>query len=110
MRHWLMGMVTLVILAGCASAPLPSAMTSYQGQEGGLQFLVSPADADIYVDADYKGKAEVFTGPNALWLERGLHAIEVRRDGYLTFFRQIQISHGLVEVLIFSLQVDTDER
>jgi len=110
MRHWLMGLAVLVFVAGCASAPPPGSMSSYQGQDGGLQFLVSPADADVYVDAVYKGKSVDFTGSNALWLDRGLHAIEVRRDGYLTFFRQIQISHGLVEVLVFSLQVDTDER
>jgi len=108
MRHWLMGLALSVVLAGCASAPPPSILTSFNGQSGGLQLLVTPDDADVYVDAVYYGKARDFTGDNGLWLDRGLHAMEVRRDGYLTFFRQVQITHGLLEVMVFSLQEDTE--
>jgi len=115
MRQWLMGLVLSTVLAGCAGALPPTVMSSFDGQaggdqSGGLQLLVIPDDADVYVDAIYHGKAHDFTGNNGLWLDRGLHAVEVRRDGYLTFFRQVQVTHGLLEVLVFSLQEDTEQR
>lgn len=89
--------------AGCASAPPAPVLTAYDGQEGGLQFLIAPADAEVHVDAEFKGLAGDFQQDRVLWLPRGLHAVEVRRDGYITFFRQVQVTLGLVEVFVTTL-------
>jgi len=108
---WLRGltlMVVLMSLSGCASAPQPASMAHHTGGKGGLQFLVDPADSQIYIDADYKGLASQYTGDHALWLPLGMHAIEIRREGYLTFFRQVQVSHGLLEVLVFTMKVNDE--
>ena len=106
MRRLWMSVVFAVLVAGCASVPPPLVKASYVGNDGGLQFLITPGDAKIFVDADYKGHARDFTGENVLFLDRGLHAVEVRRDGYLTFFRQVQATQGLLEVLVYTLPMD----
>ncbi len=105
-RLWI-SVACCVVMAGCAGkVPPPMVTASYVGNDGGLQFLITPDDARIYVDAEYKGLARDFTGDKVLFLNRGLHAVEVRRDGYLTFFRQVQISQGLIEILVYTLPFD----
>jgi hypothetical protein len=105
---WCLGLVAL--LAGCASAPAPKAILSYEGQEGGLQLFVRPSDADVYVDGDYMGKVRDFQGDKALWLPRGLHAMEVRRDGYITFFRQLEVTLGLLDVMVYTMTPNLESR
>jgi hypothetical protein len=99
-----------LLVAGCATAPPPRAILDYAGQEGGVQLFVQPADADVYVDGEYMGKARDFQGDHALWLPRGLHAMEVRRDGYHTFFRQLETTLGLIEVLVYTLPPNMEAR
>ncbi len=103
-----MGLVLAALITGCASVPPSPVRMAYVGNDGGLQFLIKPDDAQVSVDADYKGLARDFTGDNVLVLPRGLHAVEVRRDGYLTFFRQVQISQGLLEVMVYALPVNSE--
>lgn len=103
------GLVLCLLAAGCAKPPPPAAMLSYQGQQGGLQVFVQPADARVYVDGDYMGRVSDFQGENVLWLDRGLHAVEVSKEGHHTFFRQVQVTLGLVEILVYTLS-STDGR
>jgi len=100
----------LALLAGCASAPPPRAVFSYAGQEGGLQLFIDPADAEVSVDGDVMGKVSDFQGDNVLWIPRGLHALEVRKRGYHTFFRQFEVSLGLVEIMVYTLQPNAEGR
>jgi hypothetical protein len=101
----------LALLAGCASTSPPrGALLSYAGQEGGLQFFIQPADADVSLDGDYVGKVRDFQGDNVLWIPRGLHAVEVRKTGYHTFFRQVEVSLGLVEIMVYTLQTNAEAR
>jgi len=95
---------------GCASVGPPRAVLEYAGQEGGLQLFVRPADGQVYVDGDYMGKVSDFQGSRVLWLPRGLHALEVRRDGYHTFFRQFEVTLGLVEIMVYDLPRNPDVR
>jgi hypothetical protein len=100
----------LALLAGCASGPPSDALLAYGGQEGGLQLFIQPADAEVSVDGDVMGKVRDFQGRNVLWLPRGLHALEVRRNGYQTFFRQFEVSLGLVEIMVYTLQPNPEGR
>lgn len=107
----LVGVVGLfALLAGCASAPHAPAVLSYGGQEGGVQLFVEPADAEVSVDGDYVGRVRDFQGDNVLWLPRGLHALEVRKTGYHTLFRQLEVSLGLVEIMVYTLQANAEGR
>jgi PEGA domain len=100
----------MALVAGCASAGPRHALLSYDGQEGGLQLFVNPSDADVSVDGDYVGKVRDFQGDNVLWIPRGLHALEVRKAGYHTFFRQFEVSLGLVEIMVYTLQPNPEGR
>jgi hypothetical protein len=104
---WLLGLSLL--LAGCATAP-SKAILAYDGQEGGIQLFVRPVDADVYVDGDYMGKVKDFQGDKALWLPSGLHAMEVRRDGYITFFRQLEVTGGLLDVMVYTMSPNLEAR
>lgn len=99
-----------LLVAGCATARPPAAMLAYEGQQGGLQLFVQPADAQVYVDGDYAGRVADFQGERVLWLDRGLHAVEVSKEGYHTFFRQVQVTLGLVEILVYTMQPNTEGR
>ena len=100
----------LALLTGCASVAPPGALLSYGGQEGGVQLFVSPSDAEVSLDGDYVGKVSDFQGDNVLWIPRGLHAVEVRKRGYHTFFRQVEVSLGLVEIFVYTLQPNAEGR
>lgn len=91
------------LLSGCATQRTAPALLAYDGQEGGLQLFVHPADAEVYVDGDRVGQVSDFQGDSVLWLPRGLHAVEVSKTGYHTLFRQVQTSLGLVEILVYTL-------
>jgi len=103
-------LVACGLVAGCAAGPPPGAILAYDGQEGGLQLFVRPADADVYVDGDYMGKVSDFQGDKALWLPRGMHAMEVRRDGYITFFRQLEVTLGLLDVMVYTMSPNLEGR
>jgi len=100
----------LALLTGCASVAPPGALLSYGGQEGGVQLFVSPSDAEVSLDGDYVGLVRDFQGDNVLWIPRGLHAVEVRKRGYHTFFRQVEVSLGLVEIFVYTLQPNAEGR
>jgi hypothetical protein len=105
---WWLAIVLLV--GGCASAPPPGGILAYDGQEGGVQLFIEPADAEVYVDGERMGLVRDFQGQRALWLPRGLHAMEVRKAGYHTFFRQIEVTLGLVEIMVYTLPRNADVR
>lgn len=109
MGRFVLWLGACLLAAGCATAP-SKAILDYAGQDGGLQLFIRPADADVYVDGEYMGKVRDFQGDNALWLPRGLHAMEVRRDGYHTFFRQFETTLGLIEVMVYTLPPNLEAR
>lgn len=100
----LLGICLALMVAGCASAPVAPYLGNYSGSDGGLQFRIAPADAEVWVDGERMGRVSDYTGDKVLWLPRGLHAVEVQKSGYFTFFRQVQTSSGLVEVFVTTLR------
>ena len=57
---------------------------------GTLRVRTDPADAQITVDDEPRG-----TGEMALTLQAGTHAVEISRDGYASFARDVQIQPNL---------------
>jgi hypothetical protein len=104
------GLLFVLLAAGCATPQPPRAVLEYGGQQGGIQVFVLPADARVSVDGEYMGRVTDFQGDNVLWLDRGLHAVEVSREGYHTLFRQVQTTLGLVEILVYTLQPNQEIR
>jgi hypothetical protein len=59
---------------------------------GAVATIVQPKKAEVLVDGEYVGQARDYTGRfHLLWMAPGTHVIELRRDGYLTLRRTIDV-------------------
>lgn len=80
-------------------APPAGAVSVNPGTQayGGVSLEITPADAEVYVDGGYAGRAGDF-GPQAqpLTLAVGVHRIEVRAPGYRPLAFDVTISSGYV--------------
>lgn len=73
------------------------------GDVGALDFDVSPAHTEIYLDGQYVGKVDGFDGwPRYLWLPKGTYDVVLYLDGFQTIARQITVYPGSV--------IDIDDR
>jgi hypothetical protein len=76
----------------------PREETAPAAPTGRLQLLVSPQDASVYVDGEFRGTGRE---AGALALSPGSHRVEVVRPGYRTVERDIEItSRDLAELTI----------
>jgi hypothetical protein len=66
---------------------------------GGLVFLVSPADAEIYVDGGYAGRPHQFSPARPLRLGAGQHRIELFATGYSTARLDVPVLAGFVATI-----------
>ncbi len=67
------------------------------GEVGALDFDVSPARTEIYLDGQYVGKVDGFDGwPRYLWLPKGTYDVVLYLDGFKTIARQISVYPGSV--------------
>jgi hypothetical protein len=79
-------------------APPPSAEPAEPSPSGELRLQVSPVDASVYVDGEFRG-----TGREAatLALAPGQHRVEVVRPGYRTVEHDIEVaSQGVAELTV----------
>ena len=58
------------------------------GNEGLLIILVTPNDAEVYVDGNLVGRAEEFE-KNPVELKSGTHKVEIRKAGFTTEVREV---------------------
>jgi len=71
------------------------------GEDGGtLRLTVSPADASVYVDGDFKGTVRQL---RRLRLSPGKHRVEFVRPGYRTLEREVDIRPGRATELEINL-------
>jgi hypothetical protein len=70
------------------------------GDGGTLRLLVSPADASVYVDGDFKGTVRQL---RRLRLSPGKHRVELVRPGFRTLEREVEIRAGRATDLELSL-------
>jgi hypothetical protein len=68
---------------------------------GALDLRVSPGDASVYVDGEFRGAAKQI---RSLELQTGSHRVEIVRPGYETFHREIEIGGGRTEELQVTLE------
>ena len=60
-----------------------------------IETVVSPRRAEVWVDGEYRGEARDFSGRwDRLWLEPGVHLVELRKDEYLTLQRHVRLGSG----------------
>jgi len=83
-----------LFLSGC----FPKGQTYGVGNVGGLIFSVNPPDATVVLDGVVQGKASDFPEERYLKVESGTHRLELRKDGYETFSRDIYVSNALLRI------------
>jgi len=90
----------LSILWGCG---LPQETRRGIGNEGFLNVLATPNDAEVYVNGELMGKAEQFE-KNPLELKSGTHKIEIRRAGFTSEVREIYVANQSRHTLKINLR------
>ncbi len=80
--------------------PIPSNLDLWSPAnptDGGIVFLVNPADAAIYVDGGYAGRPLHFSPQRPLLVGAGQHRVELIATGYETARVDIAVLPGYVE-------------
>jgi len=72
-------------------------------EEGVLTVYSNVEDAKVYIDGEYKGLCGP-ADPLKVNLAAGSHGVEVKKEGYETGVRQVNISPGEYQVLKVNLQ------
>ena len=72
-------------------------------EEGVLTVYCNVEDAEVYVDGEYKGLCGP-VDPLKLNLSVGSHGVEVKKEGYKTAARNVNISPGEYQILKVNLQ------
>jgi hypothetical protein len=113
MTSWLAGMSLFLLLNGnapeglldAARQPVTPAVTPQSRPFGGLQLDLLPRRAQVFVDGDYAGLVDDFTGYyRHLSLPAGQHHIEVFTPGYLPLIFEVMIVPERTVTYRWSLQ------
>ncbi len=97
-RAALSGLAALALLAGCAAHEQPPTVARARQllddtgrRRGNVVLRCSPADAEVLLDGVTQGLCSDFAPLSAgLSVGEGLHAIEVRRDGYWPYTTYVE--------------------
>lgn len=84
--------------AGVLSGCFPKAQIYGVGNEGGLIFRVNPPDAVVVLDGVVQGKASDFPEERYLKVASGTHRLELRKEGYESWSREVYVSSSLLRI------------
>ena len=79
----------VAFLLGCG---LPTETRRGVGNEGFLNIIANPDDAEVYVDGQLMGHASKFE-KSPIELGSGTHKIEIRKVGYLSELREVYLGN-----------------
>ncbi len=97
-------LVLVFILLGCGT---PREATIGVGNEGALKILCNPSDAEVFIDGVSMGETNRYDGkPGYIKLSSGTHKIEIKKEGYAPYSRDVYASHSLqtIEVTLRALE------
>ncbi len=100
MKKTVLIILALILIGGCG---LPQETRRGVGNEGLLVVLVTPSDAEVYVDGNLAGRAEDFE-KNPLELRSGTHKIEIRKAGFATETREVYAGNQSRQTLKINLR------
>ena len=91
-----LALAAVVVAAGCS---VPHSVVKGQSNNGLFALIVQPADAQVVVDGNLIGKASAYNGKHGyLEIASGTHRLEIRRDGYQPFVRDVYSSNAVQEI------------
>ena len=99
----IIALAIVAILAGCA---LPTTQVSTGTQRPTLAVKGSPAGALLYVDGLPVGEAARYDGVSQkLFIEEGVHQLELRQGGQVLMAQKIFASSGETSTLVYGTEV-----
>lgn len=94
-----------VVVAGNAEATVVLELVPTQGKQlANLTVRTQTRGAEVRVDGEVSGKTPL---PTSITLVAGHHKVELRRPGYVTQTREVNVGEGATGELAFDLAVDT---
>ena len=100
--------VTLILallsfVAG-ACCGLPKTSLSTVANEGFVKILAVPEDADVYINGVNSGAAKNYDGKKQVMaLPAGRHKIEIKKQGYHPYSREMMVGAGATETIKITL-------
>ncbi len=79
----------MIFIWGCG---LPQETRRGVGNEGLLNILATPDDAEVFVDGERVGQAGQFE-KNPIELKSGTHKIEIRKAGFASEMREVYVGN-----------------
>ena len=107
MKKVLASFLFLFFVIGFFGCGTPKEVTVGKGNEGLLMILCKPSDAEVFVNGVSMGEANRFDGkPGYIMLESGTHKIEIKKEGYAPYFREVFSSRSLqtIDVTLIKLK------
>ena len=103
-KSLLVFLILVFALIGCGT---PREATIGVGNEGALKIVCDPSDAEVFVDGVSMGEANRYDGkPGYIKLSSGTHRVEIKKEGYAPYFREVYSSKSLqtIEVTLRKLE------
>jgi len=86
-------LISVFVLMGCGT---PREATIGVGNEGALKIVCDPSDAEVSIDGVSMGEANRYDGkPGYIKLSSGTHKVELKKEGYAPYFREVYSSKSL---------------
>jgi serine/threonine protein kinase/Leucine-rich repeat (LRR) protein len=104
------GLVSLALLALVAFVPQWLNDGNASGRLGTLIVATQSAPAEVYLDGKWQGRIETTDQPLQFSLTPGERLVEVRRQGYRTYEKQVHTQTGKTISVVATLQRDEKPR
>jgi len=86
-------LITIFVMLGCGT---PREATIGIGNEGALRIVCNPGNAEVFVDGVSMGEVNRYDGkPGYIKLSSGTHKIEIKKEGYAPYTREVYSSKSL---------------
>jgi hypothetical protein len=105
-RFAILLLVALTIAAAFAACSPPKSVIQSRTNDGLFRLLVDPSSTEVYVDGAFVGKSGKYDGnPGLLQIASGTHRLELRKDGYQVWQRDVYSSNTIQEIRVTMTKV-----
>lgn len=101
MKKSIIAIAVLTLLLAALGCSIPQSTVSGKSNDGLFAIICQPGSAEVYVDGILIGKASKFDGsPGYLEIASGTHRLELRKNGYQTWMRDIYSSNAIQTIRV----------
>ncbi|MFH2013269.1 MAG: PEGA domain-containing protein [Pseudomonadota bacterium] len=100
----LISLLFFIAMMGCGT---PKETTMGVGNEGAIKIVCIPSDAEVFIDGASMGEANRYDGnPGYIKLSSGTHKIEIKKEGYAPYSRELYSSKSLQTIEVTLKKVE----